>query len=99
MGQGFSVKHTLDGTDHHPELRATGGGAFETSDFYLACYLRCIGYALDDVRRDGRRVVFVFGDKPGRKTDLMAFFGNKAEVNPLQFVAAIKDLKTLIHNS
>jgi len=51
------------------------------------------------VRRDGRRVVFVFGDKPARKTDLMAFFGNKAEVNPLQFVAAIKDLKTLIHNS
>ena len=93
------MKDTLDGTDHHPELRATGGGAFETSDFYLACYLRCIGYALDDVRRDGRRVVFVFRDKPDRKTDLMAFFGNKGEVNPLQFVAAIKDLKTLIHNS
>lgn len=93
------MKHTLDRTDHHPGLRAASAGAFETSDFYLACYLRCIGYTLDDVRRDGRRVVFVFGDKPAQKTDLMAFFGNKAEVNPLQFVAAIKDLKTLIHNS
>lgn len=99
MAQGFSVKRTLDSTGDHAALRTAGGGAFETSDFYLACYLRCIGYALDDVRRDGRRVVFVFGDKPARKTDLMAFFGNKAEVNPLQFVAAIKDLKTLIHNS
>jgi hypothetical protein len=93
------MKRTLDTPDHPTALRTAGAGAFETSDFYLACYLRCIGYALDDVRRDGRRVVFVFGDKPARKTDLMAFFGNKAEVNPLQFVAAIKDLKTLIHNS
>lgn len=72
---------------------------FETTDFYLACYLRCIGYALDGVRRDGRRVVFSFGDKPDRRIDLMAFFGNKAEVKPLQFVSAIKDLKALIHNS
>ena len=93
------MKRTLDSKDHHTALRIAGGGVFETSDFYLASYLRCIGYALDDVRRDGRRVVFVFGDKPARKTDLMAFFGNKAEVNPLQFVAAIKDLKALIHNS
>lgn len=93
------MKHTLNTMDHHSAQRAATAGAFETSDFYLACYLRCIGYALDDVRRDGRRVVFVFGDKPGRKTDLLAFFGNKAEVNPLQFVAAIKDLKTLIYNS
>ncbi len=92
------MKRTLDNTEHHAAPRAAAG-AFETSDFYLACYLRCIGYTLDDVRRDGRRVVFVFGDKPGRRTDLMAFFGNKAEVDPLHFVAAIKDLKTLIHNS
>lgn len=99
MAKRFSVNNTLDITNHGPASRAAGAGAFETSDFYLACYLRCIGYTLDDVRRDGRRVVFVFGDKPARKTDLMAFFGNKAEVNPLQFVAAIKDLKTLIHNS
>ncbi len=81
------------------QRQGSDAGAFETSDFYLACYLRCIGYTLDDVRRDGRRVIFVFCDQPARKTDLMAFFGNKAEVKPLQFVSAIKDLKTLIHNS
>jgi hypothetical protein len=85
--------------DSQTPIQPDEAGAFETSDFYLACYLRCIGYALDGVRRDGRRVVFSFGDKRARRMDLMAFFGNKAEVKPLQFVSAIKDLKALIHNS
>jgi len=95
----FSVNNTLDDMDSQAPIQTNGAEAFETSDFYLACYLRCIGYALDGVRRDGRRVVFSFGDRPARKMDLMAFFGNKAEVKPLQFVSAIKDLKALIHNS
>ena len=80
-------------------IQPGGNTDFETSDFYLACYLRCIGYALGDVRRLGPRVVFVFCDQPARKADLMAFFGNTAEVKPLQFVSAIKDLKAIIHNS
>jgi hypothetical protein len=34
---------------------------FETHDFYLACFLRCTGYALIDLRAEGRRKVFVKG--------------------------------------
>lgn len=94
----FSVNPTLDTMESRTTSERGGNKGFETSDFYLACYLRCIGYALDDVRRSGPRVVFVFCDQPCR-ADLMAFFGNKAEVKPLQFVSAIKDLKALIHNS
>lgn len=72
---------------------------YETGDFYLPCFLRCIGYDLQGLRREGRRALFVFADRPSRQADLMGFFGNKAEVKPLQFVSAIKDLKALIHNS
>ena len=72
---------------------------FETADFYLACVLRCIGYELDGVRRDGRRLFFVFADRPERPHDLVAFFGDKAAVKPLRFVAAIKDMKSLLHSS
>jgi len=98
MENAFSVNATGDGQDRRP-VPAEGASLFETSDFYLACYMRCIGYTLDDVRRDGRRMIFVFQDKQARKADLMAFFGDNAEVSPLRFVSAIKDLKTLIHNS
>jgi hypothetical protein len=37
-----------------------GHRAFETRDFYLACFLRCAGYELLDLRAEGRRKVFVF---------------------------------------
>jgi Domain of unknown function (DUF5659) len=44
-------------------------GAFETRDFYLACFLRCAGYELLDLRSAGRRKVFVFQDRPTRRED------------------------------
>ena len=40
-----------------------GEDAFETRDFYLACFLRCTGYELLDLRAEGRRKVFVFGSR------------------------------------
>ena len=42
--------------------------AFETRDFYLACFLRCTGYELLDLRAEGRRKVFVFQDRATRRT-------------------------------
>jgi hypothetical protein len=59
--------------------------AFETRDFYLACFLRCTGYALLELRAEGRRKVFVFRDRPTRRDDVLAFFGDEAAVPPLAF--------------
>lgn len=71
---------------------------FETRDFYLACFLRCSGYDLQGLRNEGRRKVFVFGDRPGRKDDVMAFYGNGTRVPPLAFASTIRDMKALLHN-
>jgi hypothetical protein len=38
--------------------------AFETRDFYLACFLRCAGYELVNLRDEGRRKVFVLSGSP-----------------------------------
>jgi hypothetical protein len=73
--------------------------AFETRDFYLACYLRCTGYELLDLRAEGSRKVFVFRDRPTRRDDVMAFYGDGAAVAPLAFSATIKDMKALLHNA
>jgi hypothetical protein len=81
-------------------LRAvTGEIAFETRDFYLACYLRCTGYELLDLRAEGSRKVFVFRDRPTRRDDVMAFYGDGAAVAPLAFSSTIKDMKALLHNA
>ena len=80
-------------------MRTAGGIAFETRDFYLACYLRCTGYDLIDLRAEGRRKVFVFRDRPTRRKDGMAFYGDGAAVPPLAFSSTIKDMKALLHNA
>ena len=80
-------------------LREVGEvGAFETRDFYLACFLRCTGYDLIDLRVEGGRKVFIFRDRPRRRDDVLAFYGDATSVRPLAFAATIKDMKGLLHN-
>jgi hypothetical protein len=73
--------------------------AFETRDFYLACFLRCTGYELIELRTEGRRKVFVFRDRPTRREDVLAFYGDSAAVPPLAFSTTIKDMKALLYNA
>jgi hypothetical protein len=72
--------------------------AFETSDFYLACFLRCTGYRLLGLRANGQKKIFVFKDRRSRPDDVMAFYGDAATVRPQAFAATIKDMKGLIYN-
>ncbi len=72
--------------------------AFETRDFYLACFLRCAGYPLLGLRDEGRRKVFLFRDQRTRRDDVIAFYGDTATVKPQAFAAAIKDMKGLLHD-
>jgi len=77
---------------------AVGQISFETRDFYLACFLRCMGYDLIDMRAEGPRKAFVFRDRPTRRDDVLAFYGDSATVSPLGFSSTIKDMKALLHN-
>lgn len=77
---------------------AEAANIFETTDFYLACYLRCDGFRLVGIRRDGPRSVFRFEDRADRQDAMLSFFNNEGTVRPLAYSAAIKDLKAVIHN-
>jgi Domain of unknown function (DUF5659) len=76
-----------------------GGVTFGTRDFHLACFLRCRGYELLDLRAEGRRQFFVFRGRPTRRGDVMAFHGNGAAVPPLLFSSTIKHMKALLHHA
>lgn len=80
------------------EVREREPAAFETRDFYLACFLRCSGYELQGLRAEGPRKVFIFRDRASRRDDVMAFYGDATSVRPLAFAATIKDMKGLLHN-
>ena len=88
----MSTEQVLEG---EPE---SADAAFETHDFYLACFLRCAGYGLVNLRDEGRRKAFVFRDRATRRADVMAFYGDTTSVRPLAFAATIKDMKGLLHN-
>ena len=90
---------TAHGTSNASSESPLARRAFETRDFYLACFLRCTGYELLDLRDEGRRKAFVFRDRPTRRDDVMAFYGDAGSVRPLAFAAAIKDMKALLHNA
>jgi hypothetical protein len=90
---------TVQNTSNTKNKGAIDQCAFETRDFYLACFLRCTGYELLDLRDEGRRKVFVFQDRPKRRDDVMAFYGEAGRVPPLAYAAAIKDMKALLHNA
>jgi hypothetical protein len=76
-----------------------GNLLFETRDFDLACLLRCLGY---DLHRPARRRTaqgFVFRDRPTRRNDVLALYGQDAAVPPLAFSSTIKDMKALLRNA
>ena len=79
-------------TEHAPVI-------LKPTDFYLACFLRCSGYLLADVRKEQGRSHFVFRDQPGRREAVVAFYNGQGQVRPLSLVQVIKDMKALIHNS
>jgi hypothetical protein len=64
---------------------------FETRDFYLACFLRCVGYDLVGLRAEGHRKVFVFRDRASRQQDVLAFYNDDAVVPPSAFSSTITD--------
>ncbi len=71
---------------------------YETTDFYLASYLRSKGYCIASLGRSGNRTIFKFEDKPIREKDILAYYNNKGSVPPLTLISAIREMKALIHN-
>ena len=88
--------HRIRQTLEYPEQEVDN--VFETTDFYLACYMRCDGFRLVGMGREGPRSVFRFEDRADRQAVILTFFNNEGNVRPLAYSTAIKDLKALIHN-
>ena len=91
--------HSLSPASQHTvEKQPTGPRAYETHDFWLACFLKANGFRLVDTQRDGQRTTFVFQDRPDRQECVLAFFNDgMVAVNALTH--AVRDLKSIIHAS
>jgi hypothetical protein len=79
--------------------KASGATASKTRDFYLACFLRCTGYDLIDLRTEGHRKIFVFRARPTRRDYVLAFYVDGASVGPLSVSSTIMEIKAPLHNA
>lgn len=71
---------------------------FETSDIYLAAFLRLSGCTLVRRRKQGSRVLFIFTNPGGSVKDLReAYFMGSANVSASKFATEIKNFKELCY--
>jgi hypothetical protein len=73
---------------------------FKTTDFYLSAFLLAKGLKLIKVDKSApQRALFIFEDKEERQKLVEEFLYSRANVNPKEFVVAIKELKQLLHST
>lgn len=62
----------------------------KTSDIILSAYLRCLGYPLAQLVKEGNRGVFYFTDVDTE--DIQDYDPGRAKVEPAQFSQAVRTL-------
>ena len=73
---------------------------YNTTSFYLSCFLLAKGLQLVGLNQDddSDRRTFVFVDLPMRSVLMNEYnFDEQCEVNVRDFIAAIRQLKALLH--
>ena len=74
------------------------GDIFETKDFYFACFLKAKGLRLERTFKEGNIIFFYFKGKQEIKELIQRYFNGSESVVAVNFVNAIRDLKTLSFN-
>ena len=72
---------------------------YEHRDFYLGAYLIVQECELLDYRREHGSTIFVFEDNDDLQKALTEYYSPTAQVNPIDYSAAIRNLKSIIHNN
>ncbi len=74
------------------------GDLFVTKDFYFACFLKAKGIKLERAFKEANKVFFYFKGKQEIKKLMQFYFNGNENVVAIDFVNAIRDLKTLSYN-
>lgn len=71
---------------------------FGTADLYLASTLHSLGFKIDGVKTEGKKLLFLFIDRNDREEIIRQFYNGDLQVNALKFVDSIRNLKSLTFN-
>lgn len=68
--------------------------SYETTDLNLASFLRCRGFNIEDIRREGGRTVFIFSNSDELYHNILDF-ANDGHVGARSFCNTMRDLKAI----
>lgn len=73
---------------------------YTTSDIYLASYLIYQGHSVSSLEEiKPKKYVFVMDkEKDALDTDITNFYQRRATIEPMEYVTALKQLKSLVYN-
>ena len=73
---------------------------YKTSDLYLAAFLRAKGEELENIEKNGPKMTFVFKkDHEELKDEIIKFYNAQGSIEPLKFIDAIRNMKSLTFNA
>lgn len=72
---------------------------FKTKDIYLTSYLVMLGYPLHELEKNEQKFFsFIFNNSPELQKHVEGFYNREATVQPMQYVVAMKQVKSKIYN-
>ena len=73
-----------------PELKQT----YQTTDLTLTSFLRCRGFAIENIRQNNGRTLFIFQESPELRRAILDF-ANDEVINVRSFCSTMRDLKAI----
>lgn len=71
---------------------------YRTKDLYLASYLQLKGFEIIKLEKNDKRFTFIFQDSDGMHPYIEEFYARKAQVEPMEYSLAMKQVKSKLYN-
>ena len=68
--------------------------SYQTTDLTLTSFLRCRGFAIENIKQNNGRTLFIFQESPELRTAILEF-ANDAVIAVRSFCSTMRDLKAI----
>ena len=72
--------------------------SYVTKDYYIVSFLKARGFKLLSTNKKGREVYFLFDGKEKIEKTLPGFYNGTEKVIAIDLIAAIRNIKSMLHN-
>jgi hypothetical protein len=73
-------------------------GSYVTKDYYIASFLKAKSFKLISTNKKGREVYFIFEGREEIENILPGFYNGTEKVIAVDLIAAIRNIKSMLHN-